>query len=136
MAYCRWGEDSDLYVFMHVNGVLECCGCFLDKENRMSFTAHSTQEMVDHLAEHRTAGHKVRDIEARLWEEDEENFPTSCCEGHLWGPIYQPYADRGDDGFLNNIERRDCVDCGWTTDWIPMFGGAMNRTRGFADEVD
>lgn len=29
MAYCRFGEDSDVYMFHDVNGYMNCCGCGL-----------------------------------------------------------------------------------------------------------
>ncbi len=56
MSYARFG-CGDVYVFMSTSGHLECCGCILG--DQWSFA--STQEMVDHLAEHRAAGHDVPD---------------------------------------------------------------------------
>ncbi len=70
MSYARFG-CGDVYVFMSTSGHLECCGCILG--DQWSFA--STQEMVDHLAEHRAAGHAVPDgIEDELWEDDRENW--------------------------------------------------------------
>lgn len=69
MSYARFDETSDVYVFMHVDGWLECCFCSLGPD---SFKAHSTQEMVDHLARHL----KVPDgVIEDLWADDAENFP-------------------------------------------------------------
>lgn len=63
MAYARFSY-ADVYVFMNVSGHLECCGCLLSDQWKYD----STQAMVDHLAEHRSAGHDVPDgIEAELW---------------------------------------------------------------------
>lgn len=73
MSYSRFGDRSDVYVFLDVSGTLTCCGCQL--EGRRSFD--STVQMVDHLAEHRAAGHRVPDIEDELWTDDAENFPSS-----------------------------------------------------------
>lgn len=71
MSYARFSY-ADVYVFMSSSGHLECCGCILGD---YSVTCDSTQEMVDHLAEHRAAGHDVPDgIEAALWADDRENW--------------------------------------------------------------
>lgn len=70
MAYARFSY-ADVYVFMSTSGHLECCGCKLGDE----WAFDSTQAMVDHLAEHRAAGHNVPDgIEADLWADDRENW--------------------------------------------------------------
>lgn len=70
MAYARFSY-ADVYVFMSTSGYLECCGCRLGDQ----WVFDSTQAMVDHLAEHRDAGHDVpADIEADLWADDHENW--------------------------------------------------------------
>jgi len=73
VAYARFGEDSDVYVFPNPQGRLECCDCDLGGVREFD----STQAMIDHLAEHRAAGHKVPDyIEPELIAENDETFPT------------------------------------------------------------
>ncbi len=76
MSYARFGWDgSDVYVFMHVSGHLECCACILAHGDWESFLAGGTQTMVDHLKKHELAGHQIpSDIYGRLWEDDKENF--------------------------------------------------------------
>lgn len=70
MSYSRFSH-ADVYVFMSSAGHLECCGCKLGDQWEFG----STQAMVDHLAEHRAAGHDVpTGIEAELWEDDRENW--------------------------------------------------------------
>ena len=70
MAYARFGY-SDVYVFMNTGGYLDCCGCILGSEGQF----FSTQAMVDHLADHRAAGHDVPPgIEEELWEDDRDNW--------------------------------------------------------------
>ncbi len=61
MAYCRKGIDSDVYVFQSlVFGHLECLGCSLSEDvNFGYFESHSPLEMIEHLLEHRNAGHLV-----------------------------------------------------------------------------
>lgn len=95
MSYTRFGWDgSDVYVFMNVGGYLDCCACPLQErewvddptypffkgylravgdEVQTRFT--TTEGMIDHLAEHRAAGHHVPDIEDELRADDAENFP-------------------------------------------------------------
>ena len=103
MAYSRFSH-CDVYVYMDVGGYLNCCGCILQasrwvEDASRPFTGgylepiepivqskfHDTQGMVDHLAEHRTAGHDVPGgIEADLWEDDEDNwvnYPRCDVEG-------------------------------------------------------
>jgi hypothetical protein len=57
MAYCRFGRDSDVYVF-ETEGGIECCRCSLAGG---TFEAGGAAEMIEHLLEHRTAGHAVPD---------------------------------------------------------------------------
>ena len=72
MSYCRF-SFADIYIFMSTDGYLECCACILHDGGSQTFD--STQAMVDHIAEHRAAGHDVPDgIEADLWEDDQENW--------------------------------------------------------------
>ena len=81
MSYARISY-SDLYLFMNVNGYLECMGCMLapitvmaHSTNGVSFRASSTLIMIKHIQEHRDAGHNVPDnIEERLLEDDKDNF--------------------------------------------------------------
>jgi hypothetical protein len=77
MSYARFLE-GDVYVFMSTSGFLECCACFLSesKEWSSTFRASSTQQMVDHLDQHKEAGHFVPwGIVDHLWHDDKENFP-------------------------------------------------------------
>lgn len=77
MSYARWARNgSDVYVFAHIDGQIQCCGCPLLDDR--SFDAWSTEAMVDHLAEHVGAGHTVPDrLVERLREDDEKNFPET-----------------------------------------------------------
>ncbi len=57
MAICRFGDDSDVYVFHNVHGGIECCGCRLSDASE--FNARTEAAMIAHLEQHKTAGHKV-----------------------------------------------------------------------------
>lgn len=55
MSYARFGKHSDIYLFAHVGGYVQCCGCWLGDE----WNLHSAQEVVQHLEKHVKAGHQV-----------------------------------------------------------------------------
>jgi hypothetical protein len=70
VSYARFAEDSNVYVFASVGGWIECCWCCLGGPERYD----TTQEMLDHLAEHVIAGHLVPDYcTERLRHDAEEN---------------------------------------------------------------
>ena len=78
MSYCRFLE-GDVYVYMDVAGHLTCSVCSLLPEDGPSgFYAHSTQEMISHLQEHRKAGDRIPSgVFSDLWADDERNFPNN-----------------------------------------------------------
>jgi hypothetical protein len=64
MSYARFGwDDSDVYVYLDVDGYLTCCSCRLMPERPSGFhewfKAYNTAAMVAHLDQHRAAGHTV-----------------------------------------------------------------------------
>ena len=74
MAYCRWGADSDVYAFKDVLSGCYCCmGCGLKgsmptadaiqgfNRSDADFYAETPEEFLQHLKEHREAGHAVPD---------------------------------------------------------------------------
>ena len=72
MSYARFGRDSDVYVFLHVNGFFECCGCVFGGEAGRYLT--STADVIKHLEQHKAKGHKVPDDAILdLQKEAEEN---------------------------------------------------------------
>ena len=75
MAYARFSA-WDVYVFMHVDGHLECCGCRLNGGWEGGVVeCESTEAMIAHLAEHEAAGHDVPPgIEDQLREDNHANF--------------------------------------------------------------
>jgi hypothetical protein len=89
MAYCRFGENSDVYLFGSMNGGYECCACRLAPLVPTIFTKgeapwlkgpckhcggngcqsclmhdstmlKTPQDAVDHMLAHRKAGHRFR----------------------------------------------------------------------------
>ncbi|SIN72537.1 hypothetical protein [Agromyces cerinus] len=87
MSYARFGSGSDVYVYAHVYGFIECCGCALGD----AWDFHSPADIVDHLREHVAAGHNVPD---RLLDEalyPPEDFVGMCM-------VHMCREDAGHDG--------------------------------------
>ena len=73
MSYSRFGE-ADVYVYLDVGGFLYCCGCPKNTDG-IGYRAYKTQDMVNHLLEHRKNGDRVlTDTIERLWKDHEENM--------------------------------------------------------------
>lgn len=66
MSYARFGEGSDVYVFLSAAGAFVCCGCSLCESVSVDFD--HTAALIEHLERHREAGDKV---------------PQSCVDGLL-----------------------------------------------------
>ena len=64
MAYSRF-YDSDIYIYPHIQGHIECCACFLNEpKDEYSLFASSVQirnddQLRKHLSLHVQAGHKM-----------------------------------------------------------------------------
>ncbi len=60
MSYCRFGSDSDVYMYVRAEGI-ECCGCKLQKfgDGKRFPLLNSTAEAIGHLEDHETAGQLV-----------------------------------------------------------------------------
>lgn len=79
MSYCRFGKDSEVYLYHSINGGWECCSCRLtDKKTtkyrknywlkelrgKTSLTYQNSvfrtrKQALKHLTEHKEHGHKV-----------------------------------------------------------------------------
>ncbi|MGZ9829885.1 hypothetical protein ACXYTP_23510 [Tsukamurella ocularis] len=55
MSYARFSAESDVYVFAHYQGFVQCCGCILGDE----WDFHTLDALLAHLQEHVAAGHTV-----------------------------------------------------------------------------
>ena len=58
MSYCRFSEDSDVYLYPHVYGDYVCCACRL-RETFGSTVLFTLEEVLEHLQAHQDVGHKV-----------------------------------------------------------------------------
>lgn len=80
MSYARFGVDSDVYVFLASDHVLECGGCALaGKGGRTVFK--STAEIVVHLQQHREAGGRVPDSCIETLRADEKDNAALLAQG-------------------------------------------------------
>lgn len=85
MSFCRFGDDSDVYVYQsadaHRRGYYVCCACRLgpgdDESGWDDWRTRRRSEMEAHLREHEARGHKVpskafarlADSPEKLWKE-------------------------------------------------------------------
>ena len=64
MAYSRF-IDSDIYIYAHVGGWIECAACWLNERSdeysllSMSEEIHDDGHLIAHVREHIKAGHDV-----------------------------------------------------------------------------
>jgi hypothetical protein len=69
VAYARFGDECDVYVFS-TGGELLCMDCALGPD----FKAKTTEAMISHLRDHVTHGHQVpEDVFADLLHDQSEN---------------------------------------------------------------
>lgn len=70
MSFERF-SSSDVYIFEHVNGFIECCGClFSDWDDSEPFPQLKTpREALTHLYKHIDAGHDIGKAAVRIIKE-------------------------------------------------------------------
>lgn len=66
MSYARFGWDgSDVYIYEHVGGFIECCGCSITEpdghEDFGFFHAQTAREILTHIDKHIAQGDHVPD---------------------------------------------------------------------------
>lgn len=76
MSFERF-SSSDVYIFEHVSGFIECCGCSLaegvDREPFATVTFNTPREALAHLDEHDEAGDDIGGAKRRI-EKTYENL--------------------------------------------------------------
>jgi hypothetical protein len=143
MSFARFGPESDVYVFPHVDGHFECSMCALGDTS--VFRSKDAAEFVAHLEDHRKAGHKVpewtaKDVLAYKWPEPEggvmannrlyildternEAFPLVKALGDGWYCYHKRQATLGDD----LTEWLDNTDEGVPRDLSASIGGTPTK---------
>lgn len=76
MAYARYGKDSDVYVYEHVDGGYRCERC---PRVGSHFHCASASEMVRHLLGHRQRGDRVPDDALNELTAENSDF----CASHM-----------------------------------------------------
>lgn len=74
MSYARFSETSNVYVYAHYQGFIECCGCILGDD----WSFHSIPEIVAHMQAHVEAGHTIPDYLLDPETYDEDDFTAMC----------------------------------------------------------
>lgn len=77
MSYARFRQGvSDVYVYHHYQGFIECCGCHLTKPETPDpwgfFYANTAREILEHLDQHRESGDLVPE---RAYVRIKEEYP-------------------------------------------------------------
>jgi hypothetical protein len=67
MSFERFGS-SDVYIFEHVGGFIQCCGCWLDgsDEDNWFVELKTPREALSHLDRHDAAGHDIGGAKRRI----------------------------------------------------------------------
>ena len=78
MAYCRFGEGSDIYLIEHTGGFLQCVGCSIEGPGANEFIFR--RDAIRHLRVHESWGHKVPTYAVTRLEEELKH------EGNEVGP--------------------------------------------------
>lgn len=80
MSYCRFGDGSDIYLYLHFFGYYCCCACSLDDKSNVKMA--SPIEAIQHLEEHERAGdHVPKHAYERLQQEIIEEIEKLTKQG-------------------------------------------------------
>ena len=73
MSFERF-SSSDVYIFEHVGGFIQCCGCWLDGDDEDSWFVElkTPREALAHLDRHDAAGHDIGGAKRRIEKEYED----------------------------------------------------------------
>ena len=64
MAYTRF-SDSDLYIYPHIDGYIECCGCWLNDDHDgyslflNNVKIYNDMDLARHIKAHANLGHDM-----------------------------------------------------------------------------
>jgi hypothetical protein len=57
MAYCRFGDDSNVFMYGTLSSRIKCCMCMFGPKEPTEFD--NPKEAMEHLMKHIDAGHRV-----------------------------------------------------------------------------
>jgi hypothetical protein len=82
MSFERF-SSSDIYMYEHVGGFIECCGCwFVDWDSEEFPHLATPREALVHLDRHENAGHDIGNARNRILKE----YPDLDIEIEPWSP--------------------------------------------------
>lgn len=63
MSYARMSDDSDVYIFSHASGFIQCCGCSITEPEDYEWVGFANlktaREALEHLDKHVELGHTI-----------------------------------------------------------------------------
>lgn len=69
MSFERF-SSSDVYIFEHAGGFIQCCGCWLDGDgDNLSVDLRTPREALAHLDRHEAVGHDIGGSRSRIEKE-------------------------------------------------------------------
>lgn len=100
MSYCRFSGGSDIYLFHHVGGFIQCCGCNMAEGDSISTNLATREDALAHIAKHRENGDSVPTyVDERLRKEIEDGEPLEASKCDYCGatgsdaPVLHSFAD-------------------------------------------
>lgn len=93
MSFERF-SSSDVYIFEHVGGFIECCGCLFTDWDTESFPQLKTpRAAIAHLDIHEMAGHNIGGARVRI----EKEYPNLDIEIKPYERQHPPqrFRDKG-----------------------------------------
>ena len=81
MSYARFSDYSDVYIYHHYQGFIECCGCWISSDTPEEYgdipasRFNTPRRAIMHLMEHVSKGYKVSDETFdRIYDEYKESM--------------------------------------------------------------
>lgn len=120
MSYARMSDSSDVYVFEHSGGFIQCCGCSItepeDYEQVGFANLDTAREALAHLDEHVALGHKVPQAAFERIREEHKNLDAQI------------------ETYVAPPRKPRCSYCGKQAAWT-LFHRGGNESR-ICDECD
>lgn len=100
MSFERF-STSDIYMFEHVGGFIECCGCWFTDWDTEQFPQLATpREALEHLDRHELAGHDIGHARKRILSE----YPDLDIKIEPWKPT--PEYEARHQAWLESVKEK------------------------------
>ena len=86
MSYCRFSLKSDVYMFHHCDGYIECCACHLHQQQQLTYPIifYKRSEALAHLQEHIDNGYTVPDYAIKRLETEIEKIGDNVVSNDMF----------------------------------------------------